>query len=84
MKWEKIGRTVSPAGTTITYRMANASPDQMVTIESRRRHVPHAFGSGKSGTYDQTTYHVCVRGVTVAEKVRLRDAMEHAERMMGV
>ena len=80
MKWEKIGRVESAEGVTITYRGA----DPQVTIESRKRHVPHAFGSGKSGTYDVTSYHVLVSGVPVHEAVRLVDAIGYAEKMMGM
>jgi hypothetical protein len=48
------------------------------------RHVKHAFGSGKSGTYDVTTFHVCVSGVPVKETMRLGDAIGYAEKMMGM
>ena len=79
MKWEKISRTVSEEGTTIVYR----GQDPLVTVESRKRRVPHAFGSSKSGTYDVTTFHVCVGGVPVHESTRLTDAIAYAEQMMG-
>lgn len=40
MNWRKMGRTVSDDGTTITYWADNAP----ITIESRKRHIPHANG----------------------------------------
>ena len=80
MNWEKIGKTVTEEGTTITYR----SQDPMVTVESRKRKIPRAYGSGKSGTWESTTYVVCVSRVPVHESATLTDAKAYAEKMMGM
>lgn len=73
--WKKTGRIVSPEGTTITY-----SSDTAFTIESRKRHIPHA--GGRSGTWDHTTYFVLKDGVEVAEEYSLADAKYLAENMI--
>lgn len=73
MKWEKIGKTVSAEGSTITY-WADCAP---YVIESRKRHIPHA---NRSGTWDHTSYFVLFKGHELAEKHSLRDAKEYAER----
>lgn len=39
--WAKTGRTVGPKGTTITYTDLRETG---LTIESRKRHIPHANG----------------------------------------
>lgn len=75
MKWTQIGKTVNADGTTIVYR----GKDPLVTIESRKRHIPHAGGRG--GTWDHTSYHICLQGVSVAEKYRLQDAKEYAKKI---
>lgn len=78
MNWEKIGKTVTEEGTTITYR----SQDPMVTVESRKRRLPHA--NGKGGVWEHTTFFVCVGGVPVKELWTLADAKAYAEQMMGM
>lgn len=77
IKWEKTGRTVTPEGTTIIYSGKGTD----LTIESRKRHIPHANGIG---TWDHTSYFVLQSGTEVIEKMSLRDAKEAAERMMVV
>lgn len=77
IKWTKMGKEVSTEGTTITYE-ANNLP---LTIESRKRHIPHA--NGKPGTWDYTSYFVIYCGEEVAEKHTLKDAKEYAEEHYG-
>ncbi len=72
MTWTKISRTVNTEGTTITY--AGLGTDY--TIESRKRHIPHANGVG---TWDHTSYFVLLAGRDLAEKMSLSDAKEFAE-----
>ena len=71
-KWEKIGRVINDEGTTITYRL----PGTDLTIESRKRHIPHANGIG---TWDHTTYWVLKSDREVVQKYSLADAKEYAE-----
>ena len=72
MKWIRTGKTVGPEGTTIIYEGHRAG----IRIESRKRHIPHANGSG---TWDHTTYFVVVDGVDLKERYSLADAKEWAE-----
>lgn len=71
IEWKKTGKTVSDEGTTISYSSGTA-----YTIESRKRHIPHANGIG---TWDHTTYFVMKDGAEVKEFYRLKDAKEFAE-----
>lgn len=71
--WEKVGKTVSAEGTTITYRCMER---KLMTIQSRKRHIPHANGIG---TWDHTTYVVLVAGYELKEFNSLKDAKEYAE-----
>ena len=73
MEWIKTGKTVNADGSTITYSLNNA-PE--ITIESRKRHIPHANGSG---IWEYTSYFVLRDGEELIEKHSLRDAKEHAE-----
>lgn len=75
IKWTKMGKTVSQEGTTITYEAV----DHPITIESRKRHIPHANGIG---TWDHTSYFVIFLGEEVAEKYSLKDAKEYAEELL--
>lgn len=77
IKWINAGKSVSPEGTTITYE----ARDLPITIESRKRHIPHC--NGKSGTWDYTSYFVMYLGEDVAEKHSLKDAKEYAEEHYG-
>lgn len=78
MKWERTGCRVDEAGTTITYEPPTTlSWTSPVRIESRKRHIPHANGSG---TWDHTTYVVLRGDETLAKKERLQDAKRVAER----
>lgn len=73
MEWKKIDRSENADGTTITYK-AEGTP---FIIQSRKRHIPHANGSG---TWDHTTYVVMANGYEIATKQRLADAKAIAER----
>ncbi len=76
MTWEKVSKRTGTEGTTITYRLQSAPQYE---IESQKRHIPHANGSG---TWDHTSYVVLYHGLKVAEKMRLSDAKDYAERML--
>lgn len=76
MKWEKMWKTVGTEGTTISYCAKNIP----VTIQSRKRHIPHANGIG---TWDHTSYFVVWQGSDVKEFMSLRDAKEYAEMLEG-
>lgn len=71
MTWTKISRTVNTEGTTITYIALGTG----YTIESRKRHIPHANGSG---TWDHTTYFVLLYDKELKERYSLADAKEYA------
>lgn len=73
--WARIGRTVNQEGTTIIYQLLGTD----LFIQSRKRHIPHANGSG---TWDHTTYWVLKGVKEVKEKYSLSDAKEYAERMV--
>ena len=72
IKWTRTGKTVSPEGTTITY----AGQGTGLTIESRKRHIPHANGLG---TWDHTTYFLRENGHEVRKFYALAEAKEYAE-----
>lgn len=72
--WAKTGRTVGPEGTTITYTDLRETG---LTIESRKRHIPHA---NRSGTWDHTTYWVLRDGEELAEHWTLAGAKVWAEK----
>lgn len=78
MVWKKIGRVVNEEGTTVCY----AAEGTDITIESRKRHIPHA---ARGGTWDHTTYWVLKDGVEVAEKWTLQQAKGYAEHdLLGI
>ena len=72
--WAKTGRTVGPEGTTIIYTDLRETG---LTIESRKRHIPHANGSG---TWDHTSYWVLRDGEELAEHWTLLGAKVWADR----
>ena len=78
MKWERTGKLVGSEGTTIEYRPIKESIN--VSIESRKRHIPHANGSG---TWDCTTYWVLCDGKDVKERYSLSDAKQYAEDLIN-
>lgn len=67
-KWVRTSRRIDTDGTTITYEC----PESIYTIESRKRHIPHA--GGYPGTWDHTSYFVMKDGNEIIEKFSLRDA----------
>ena len=73
-RWIKEGRTVSPRGTTNTYRLVGT----MYSVESRKRQILHANGSG---TWLHTSYFVLRDGRQLVEKYSLKDAKEYAEQL---
>lgn len=75
MVWKRIGKTINSQGATITY----GTKDTDITIESRRRHIPHANGSG---TWDHTSYFVLRGGIELKEKMSLRDAQAYVEQLL--
>lgn len=72
-KWVKIGRTVSPQKTVITY----ASKDTVLTIESRKEKIPHANGSGY---WEKTFFYVMEDGKELKMFYSLTDAKDYAEK----
>lgn len=72
MEWKKANRVVNDEGTTITYTADGTD----LTIESRKRHIPHA--GGRPGTWDHTSYFVIQDGQE-KEFWSLSDAKEYAE-----
>lgn len=74
--WIKTGKTVSREGTTITY---TAKEHNSLTIESRKRPIPHASGSG---FWMHTSFFVLVDGSEIKERFSLRDAKAFAEDLM--
>jgi len=75
--WKRTGRRVSAEGTDTIYTAIGTN----FTIESRKRHIPHA--NGRSGTWDHTTYFVLRDGYEMVEKYSLADAKEYAEALMN-
>lgn len=73
LKWQRVGRTLNENGTTIVYEAAGCK----YAVESRKRHIPHASGSG---TWDHTTYVVMYMGYDVKTFFHLADAKEWAEK----
>lgn len=73
MTWYASGTQLGLGGEkTITYR----SRESACVIESRRRLIPHASGSGG---WLHTTYHLIRPDGTEKEYWRLRDAQRAAE-----
>lgn len=71
-KWEKIKKTVNKKGTTIFYSRVGCP----YSIESRKRHIPHANGIG---AWEHTSYFVVRDGKDVTEKRTLKDAKDFVE-----
>lgn len=74
MNWTKTDRHVTADGTTIIYKAEGTG----YTVESRKRHIKHANGSG---TWDHTSYFVLLNGQEIKERYTLRAAMAYAEEM---
>ena len=77
MTWERTGKIVSSEGTTVEYRPVGVRMN--VSVESRKRHIPHANGVG---TWDHTSYFVVLDGEDVKEKWSLKDAKAYAEGLL--
>lgn len=76
MMWQRIGRTVEGNGATTTiYRSLH---DHRFTIESRKRPIAHASGSG---FWLHTSYFVLFDGNDVKERYSLKDAKKWADDM---
>ena len=73
MNWTRGGRTVTANGSTTIYVVPNTG----WSIESRKRHHPHANGIG---TWDYTSFHVLYDGKEVSQEHSLARAKEWAER----
>lgn len=71
--WKRSGRRVNAAGTTVIYASAELPG---VTVESRKRRIPHA---NRVGTWDHTSYFVVENGADVKERYTLKDAQAYAE-----
>lgn len=78
MAWVKVNRYETAEGTTIVYRH---SREPWLSIESRKRHIPHA--GGRPGTWDHTTYWVVINNVDEKECYSLADAKKYVEDLYG-
>ena len=77
IKWKRTGKEVTAEGTTIRYESDQTS----LIIESRKRHIPHASGSG---FWDHTTYYVIDPQRRVEREFwSLGDAKEFVEKIQG-
>ena len=72
MTWKKTLRSVSAEGKTITYEL----PGCPIRIESRKRHIPHANGSG---TWSYSSFFVLRGDEVIGEKKTLEEAKRLAE-----
>lgn len=76
MDWIKTGRTVKANGeSTVVYTAKGA---EWLTIESRKRAIPHANGVG---FWMHTSFWVRVNGQDVKQRFSLKDAKAWAERL---
>lgn len=75
-KWIKTRKVENDEGTTLTYETWLTN----VKIESRKRHIPHANGSG---TWDLTTYYVINSAGKEKQFYRLAEAKEFASRILN-
>jgi hypothetical protein len=71
--WQRAGKIIRHDGTYILYE--NSGPFQ---IESRRKQIPHANGSG---TWDHTSYFVIRDGEDLKECFTLKDAKEYVKKL---
>ena len=77
LKWTRTRHVNNSDGTTITYEAEGTD----YIIESRKRHIPHAAGSSKGGTWDYTSYFVVRDGEDIKELHSLKDAKQYAEEL---
>ena len=75
INWVRTGKYVDESGTTTYYK----GVDTPFTIQSRKRHIPHANGVGY---WDHTTYWVVKDGVGIKERYSIGDAKEYAEQLL--
>lgn len=73
LKWVKIGRTVSPEATVNIY----AALGTQLTIESRKKRIPHANGVGY---WEKTFFYVLENGKELKMLYSLADAKDYAEK----
>lgn len=78
-EWRKTGRIEVGGCRTVIYEPIPTPRHVRVTVESRKRPIPHSNGVG---TWDLTTYFVIRDGADVVEKYSLTDAKEAAEEML--
>ncbi len=78
MNFTMTGRREDADGKTIIYSGHDANGATGIRIESRKRHIPHANGSG---TWDHTTYFVIKDGREIIERYTLKDAKKYAEEL---
>lgn len=76
MKWFKAGKTENNEGTTIVYECPGI---EGITIESRKRHIPH---SNRGGFWDHTTFFIMKNGQEIKEVYSLSDAKRIVENMV--
>lgn len=79
MTWITTAKTVKADGTTVNKYTAKENP--RITIESRKRPIPHTSGSG---FWMHTSFFVLVDGTEIKERFTLRDAKAFAEKLQFV
>lgn len=72
MVWSIISRWEDKDGVTTKYKLHGTD----ITIESRKRAIPHA---NRGGFWYHTTFFVLCDGVELVEKQTLKDAKKYAE-----
>lgn len=83
IKWANMGKEVTRDCVTVFYE----AKDAPLSIESRKRHIPHA--NGRSGTWDHTDFYLFKDGLPVCKEngcrefATLKAAKEYAEKLMG-
>lgn len=78
-EWRKTGRIEVGGCTTIIYEPIPTPQHVRISVESRKRPIPHSNGIG---TWDLTTYFVVWDGADVVEKHTLADAKKAAEELI--
>lgn len=75
-EWRKTGRIEVGGCRTVIYEPIPTPQHVRISVESRKRPIPHSNGIG---TWNLTTYFVVRDGVDVIEKMSLADAKKYAE-----
>ena len=78
-EWRKTGRIEVGGCRTVIYEPIPTPQHVRITVESRKRPIPHSNGVG---TWDLTTYFVVRDGADVIEKHTLADAKDAAEELI--